>query len=135
MVRAPRGRVRPPFAPPALAPSHPMDIKFQQFLKDNQLDSRRLLNASKRLERLRREDRAARLAKRQGAKREGGPKPEEGAEKPAKRRSGRPVSPRLLAQAMAGKAVSGAAKTRLLRAVNQLLTQKKKDPADLRKLF
>ena len=49
MVRAPRGRVRPPFAPPALAPSHPMDIKFQQFLKDNQLDSRRLLNASKRL--------------------------------------------------------------------------------------
>ncbi|MBE7481781.1 MAG: hypothetical protein HS104_17605 [Polyangiaceae bacterium] len=105
-----------------------MASKFQQFLTDNQLDTRRLLIASQHVESLQPEDRAARLAKRQGVK-------PEGEEKPAKRRSGRPVTPRLLAQALAGKPVTGPAKTRLLRAVNRLLEQKKKDPADLRKLF
>ncbi|MCC6899781.1 MAG: hypothetical protein IT377_12450 [Polyangiaceae bacterium] len=110
-----------------------MASKFQQFLTDNKLDSRRLLNTSKILEGLQREDRSARLAKRRGAKAE--TKPAEGAEKPPKRRSGRPVTPRLLSQALEGKPVSGPAKTRLLRAVNRLLEQKKKDPADLRKLF
>lgn len=110
-----------------------MASKFQQFLTDNKLDSRRILNTSKIIEGLQAEDRAARLAKRRGAKAE--TKPAEGAEKPPKRRSGRPVTPRLLAQAIEGKPVSGPAKTRLLRAVNRLLDQKKKDPADLRKLF
>ncbi len=105
-----------------------MASKFQQFLTDNKLDTRRLLIASQHMESLQPADRATRLAKRRGVK-------AEGEEKPAKPRSGRPVTPRLLAQALAGKPVTGPAKTRLLRAVNRLLEQKKKDPADLRKLF
>jgi hypothetical protein len=109
-----------------------MASKFQQFLSDNKLDSRRLLIASQHVENLQPEDRAARLARRQGKKADKKP---EGDEKPAKPRSGRPVTPRLLALALAGKPVTGPAKTRLLRAVNRLLEQKKKDPADLRKLF
>jgi hypothetical protein len=36
---------------------------------------------------------------------------------------------------LAGKPVAGPAKTRLLRAVNYILAQKKKDPVDLRALF
>jgi len=108
-----------------------MASKFQQFLTDNKLDPRRVLIASAHVEGLKPEDRAKRLAKRRGAKAEA----KEGEAKPAKPRSGRPVTPRLLAQALEGKAITGPAKTRLLRAVNRLLEQKKKDPADLRKLF
>jgi len=37
--------------------------------------------------------------------------------------------------AASGAVISGPQKTRLLRAVNHLLGQKKKDPVDLRKLF
>jgi hypothetical protein len=105
-----------------------MASKFQQYLSDNKLDSRRVLIASKAVEGLQPEDRAIRLARRRGVKKEG-------EEKPAKPRSGRPVTPRLLTQALEGKPVTGPAKTRLLRAVNHLLAQKKKDPADLRSLF
>jgi hypothetical protein len=38
-------------------------------------------------------------------------------------------------EAEEGKAISGAAKTRLLRAVNRVLEQKQQDPVDLRALF
>jgi hypothetical protein len=41
----------------------------------------------------------------------------------------------MLASVSAGKVVSGAQKTRLLRAVNKILEQRKKDPVDLRALF
>lgn len=103
--------------------------KFSEFLKSNGIDSRRLLVASRQIERLRPEDRALRLTRRQARATEGAEKP------PGKPRSGRPVTNRLLAQANAGKPVSGPAKTRLLRAVNRVLEQKKKDPTDLRALF
>ena len=59
----------------------------------------------------------------------------EGAEKPGKPRSGRPATSRALAAAAAGKTVSGPTKTRLLRAVNVLLEQKKKSATDLKTLF
>lgn len=106
-----------------------MASKFQQFLSDNKIDPRRVLVASDQIEKLRPEDRALRLARRQARKEEGGKKPE------GKPRSGRPVTTSLLNNALAGKAVTGPAKTRLLRAVNKILETKKKDPVELKALF
>ena len=58
-----------------------------------------------------------------------------GAEAPKKPRSGRPVTERALAAALAGKTISGPQKTRLLRAVNHLIEQKKGTAVDLKALF
>ena len=110
-----------------------MASKFQDFLKTNKIDSRRIPAASTSLEKLRPEDRALKLKKRNSKKAEGGAA--EGAEKPPKPRSGRPVTAQLLSKALEGKPVPGPGKTRLLRAVNRILEQKKKDPVDLRTLF
>ena len=109
-----------------------MATKIEDFLKEKKIDPRRIIATSKRLEGLRPEDRRLRSAKRKGA----GDKPAEGeAAKPAKPRSGRPVNAVLLGRLEAGGKVSGAAKTRLLRALNHILAQKKKDPVELRALF
>jgi hypothetical protein len=110
-----------------------MATKFTQFLKDNGIDPRRVLVASRKIERLRPTDRAARLRKRvsKGA----GAEASEATKAAEKPRSGRPVTPRLMAQADAGKPVTGPAKTRLLRAVNRVLEQKKKSAVDLKALF
>src|SRR5689334_6996852 len=102
--------------------------KFSDFLQGNKIDSRRITASSAFLERLRPEDRASRLKLRQAKGKEGGAVP--AADGAAKRRSGRPVTPQLLKKALEGKPVTGPAKTRLLRAVNRLLEQKKKDPVD-----
>jgi hypothetical protein len=110
-----------------------MASKFAQFLTENKIDPRRVAAASRELERLRPEDRAKRLARRNAKKSE--TKPAADAEKPGKPRSGRPATSRLLAAATAGKPVSGPAKTRLLRAVNHVLEQKKKSVAELKSLF
>lgn len=107
------------------------DSKLASFLTSNKLNSDRVLAVSHKIESLRVEDRNLKLAQRR-AKGEGdkaGPKPE------GKPRSGRPVSPRALSAAMAGTAVSGPAKQRILRAVNYLLAQKKKDAVELKTLF
>jgi len=45
------------------------------------------------------------------------------------------VTPRALEAALSGKSVSGPAKTRLLRAVNAVLEQKKLEKVELRTLF
>jgi hypothetical protein len=100
-----------------------MASKFQEFLSTHKIDPRRLLVASTALERLRPEDRALRLKK-----------PAEGEEK-KKPRSGRPVTQRLLDSALAGKAISGPQKQRLVRALNRVLEQKKKDSIDFRAVF
>jgi hypothetical protein len=108
-----------------------MPSKFADFLSQNQLDPRRLLSASKNLEALRPEDRRLRAARRKA-----GDAPKEGeSEPPAKPRSGRPVTRVLLSRATQGKPVPGPAKRRLLRAINRLLEQKKKDPVELTALF
>jgi hypothetical protein len=109
--------------------------KFQSFLEANGIDPRRILAVSREIEKLRPEDREIRLIRRQAKasekKLEG-----EAAEKAAKKpRSGRPITERQLRDARAGKPLPGPAKTRLVRALNHLLGQKKKDPADLRALF
>jgi hypothetical protein len=109
-----------------------MPTKFTEFLEKNKIDARRILIASRQIETLQPEDRTIRLAKRNAAK--AGTKPAEG-EAPKERRSGRPVTQQLLDRATAGKTIPGAAKTRVLRAINRILEQKKKEAIDLRALF
>jgi hypothetical protein len=105
--------------------------KLNDYLKQQNIDPRRVLIASRDIEALRPEDRATKLAKK---KAKGGDEAakEAAAKKP---RSGRPVSGPTLDRALAGASVSGAAKTRVLRAVNAVLVQKKKSEASLRDLF
>jgi hypothetical protein len=110
-----------------------MATKFAQFLQDNKIDPRRILAISGRIERLQPEDRKIKFAKRK-SKGEGA-KAAEGEAKPGKPRSGRPVTPRLIDSATAGKPVAGPAKTRLLRALNAVLEQKKQKPVDLKAVF
>lgn len=113
-----------------------MASKFSEFLEKNKIDPRRLLVASRKLERLRPEDRTLERATKKGESGGGGgAEGEEGADAPPKPRSGRPVTPLTLKRAQEGASLSGPAKTRLLRAVNLVLEQKKKDPAGLRDLF
>jgi hypothetical protein len=111
-----------------------MSSRFSEYLSTEQIDPRRVLVASRQIERLRPEDRAIRLKQRLIKK--SGETPKEG-EKVAspERRSGRAVTPRLLQQAQAGSKLSGPQKTRLLRALNRVLEQKKKEPVDIRKVF
>ena len=110
-----------------------MASKFAEYLTNNGIDPRRLVNASRAIERLRPQDRQIRLQRRRARSDEsGGDKSKVTTEKP---RSGRPVTLRLLSEASEGKPVSGTAKQRLLRAVNRILCQKKKDAVDLKALF
>jgi hypothetical protein len=109
--------------------------KLSDYLQQQKIDPRRLLVASKDIEQLRREDRAVRLAKKRV---KGG---DEAAKEAAKevaakeRRSGRPISQPTLNRALGGAALSPTAKTRILRAVNAVLVQKKKSEVALRDLF
>jgi len=106
--------------------------KFASFLASKKLDARRVLVASHDLEKLRPEDRAIKLAKRRAKGAEGG----EGAPKETRKpRSGRPVTQRAIDAALAGKPISGPTKTRLLKAINHLLEQKKAEKVDLKALF
>jgi len=112
--------------------------KLKSFLDTNKLNPKRLLAVSHKLETLTRDDRNIKLARRQAKKGGGGEAaPAEGeAKKPAgKPRSGRPVTPRALSSAIAGGTISGPTKQRILRAVNFLLEQKKKEKVDLKALF
>lgn len=113
-----------------------MATKFAEFIESNKIDPRRILVASRQLEKLRPEDRLLRLKRRQKGGDDKKPaEGEDGAEAPKKPHSGRPVTQQLLDRVTQGKPVPGPAKTRLLRAVNRILEQKKKDPVDLRALF
>ncbi len=112
-----------------------MSTKFQAFLSEKKIDPRRVIAASHDLERLRPEDRAIRLAKRAARKSEDPEKKKKEGLAAKKPRTGRPVTDRAIAAAMTGKSVSGPVKTRILKAVNHILGQKKQDPVDLRALF
>jgi hypothetical protein len=110
--------------------------RFSELLTAEKIDPRRVLLASAAIERLRPEDRQAHFLKRK--KKAGGAaaeKPAEGEAPAAKPRSGVVVSREVLRKAQEGLALTGPQKTRLLRAVNRVLEQKKKEPVDLRKLF
>lgn len=104
--------------------------KLQTFLDSNKLNADRLLAVSHKLETLQTADRLLKAQRRAG-KREGAEKKEV-----AKPRSGRAVTPRALSAALKGNAtVSGPTKQRILRAVNYILEQKKKDKVELKTLF
>ena len=107
------------------------DNKLAAFLASKKIDPRRVMSASHVLETLRTEDREIKLSRRRakGAEGEGKPKEER------KPRSGRPVTPRAMAAALSGGAISGPTKSRILRAVNHMLEQKKAEKVDLRALF
>lgn len=108
--------------------------KLKSFLDSNKLNTKRLLAVSHKLETLTVEDRKIKLGKRKKGDDGAAAKPAEG-EKPAKPRSGRPVTPRALDAALKGGTISGPTKQRILRAVNYLLEQKKKDKVELKTLF
>jgi len=113
-----------------------MASKFAQFLTDNKIDPRRVLVVSKRIERLLTADRKVKFEKSRAKKGDAPAAAADGEKKAApKPRSGRPVTPRLMTAATEGKPVAGPAKTRILRAVNHILEQKKKPAVDLRKVF
>ncbi len=108
------------------------ESKFAEFIAAKKLDTRRILAASSDIEKLRPEDRAIKLSKRQARTAETA----EGAAKETRKpRSGRPVTHRALDAAVQGGKLSGPTKTRLLNAVNRLLEQKKQEKVDLRQLF
>jgi hypothetical protein len=102
--------------------------KFSEFLASKKIDPRRVIAASKELEKLRPEDRQIKMAKRK--------KGEEKSTETRKPRSGRPVTQRAIDAALSGNApVSGPTKTRILKAVNHLLEQKKQEKVELKTLF
>jgi hypothetical protein len=109
--------------------------KLQDYLKQQKIDPRRLLPASHKLEASRPEDRVTRLAKTR--LKSGDEAAKEAAKEAAARkpRSGKPLTQPTLNRALAGGVVSGAAKTRVLRALNSVLAQKKQPEANLRDLF
>ncbi len=114
----------------------PMSTKFADLIKEKKLNTKRILAVSAELEKLRPEDRAARLAKRQNrAKVKAGGEVDKNAAAPAKPRSGRPITARAIDAAVAGKALTGPQKTRLLRAVNALLETKKAGAVEMSALF
>lgn len=113
-------RVRAPMA----------DTKLAKLLSDKKINAARLLAVSHKLETLQPEDRTIRRNKR---------KPKEGEEagekETRKPRSGRPVTQRAIDAALKGGAISGPTKTRILRALNHILEQKKQEKVDLRAIF
>ena len=110
--------------------------KLSTFLDSNKLNPKRLLAVSHKLETLQRDDRTIKLGKRQGKK----------AATPAPRRrrqdevgeaalgSSRDAA-RARRRADGRRPISGPTKQRILRAVNYLLEQKKKDKVELKTLF
>lgn len=107
--------------------------KLSDFLDESKIDARRLLIASRQIERLRPEDRRVKLARRRVR---GGKASDAEKELAAKeRRSGKPVTRPTLNAALAGEKVSSKAKKRITAAVNQILQQKKKDRVEVSDLF
>lgn len=113
-----------------------MSTKFAAFITEKKLDKRRIVAASQKIESLRPEDRSIKLAKRTAKAKAaaGGDAADKGAA-PTKPRSGRPVTSRAIDAALTGKSLTGPQKTRLLRAVNAILEQKKAGAVELSALF
>ena len=111
-----------------------MASKFSDFLSDKKIDPRRVLAASKKIERLRQEDRAIRLKERTARRSEDG-MPEEMKKNRVKPRSGKPVTRPTMNAALIGKPLTGPQKTRILRAVNHVLHVKKIEPVGICTIF
>ncbi len=112
-----------------------MSTKFAKFLEESKINQLRLQAASRQIERLTKDDRAflsevARKKALAGRKDAANVTVEK-----KKLHTGRPVTQRLISDATFGKPVSGPAKTRLLRAVNHVLEQRKQPAVTIRELF
>lgn len=107
--------------------------KLADFLSAKKIDHRRLFVASHKIEALSPADRALRFAKIRTKKNLATDAQKELAK--GKGKTGKPVSAPLLGRALEGKSIPGAGKTRILRAVNRVLEQKKQTPAQLKDLF
>lgn len=106
--------------------------KLSDFLTQNKIDSRRVVVASKDLEKQTAED--VKLLATKKAMKDGKAEKDEAVLK-QKPRSGRPVTAASMTKALDGQTVSGPTKTRIVRAVNQLLAAKKKPEVSVRDLF
>jgi hypothetical protein len=106
--------------------------KLSDFLTKNKIDPRRVVLASESLESRTDEDRKLVAAKK--AMKDGKAEKDE-AVLGKKPRSGRPVTGAAMTKAIGGRDVSGPVKTRIVRAVNAVLTQKKKSEVAFRDLF
>jgi hypothetical protein len=112
-----------------------MSTKFAKFLEESKINRLRLQAASRHIERLTSEDRSflSQVARKRALA--GRKEAANLAVEKKKLHSGRPVTPRLIDDASLGKPVSGTAKTRLLRAVNRILEQRKQTAVTIRELF
>jgi|LNFM01.1.fsa_nt_gb hypothetical protein len=106
--------------------------KLASVLNESKIDPIRLLSASHDIESLRAEDRDIKRAKSNAAGKDDEAAKAARSKKP---RTGRPVTARLVTDVLAGKAVSGPAKNRILRAVNAVRAQKKLAAVELKQLF
>ncbi|MCS6797777.1 MAG: hypothetical protein NZ898_04480 [Myxococcota bacterium] len=107
--------------------------KLAEFLDKNRIGTRLLLSVSHTLESRRPEDRAIARARRAVKAGDASDAVKERAKN--KPRSGRPVTARALEAARAGEAVSGPTKTRILRAINAILSRRRQPEVGLRDLF
>lgn len=107
--------------------------KLNDYLGKANINTKQVLAASKRIEGLKTEDRAIRLARKQVA----GGKPTDAQKELAtqKPRSGRKVSNATLQKALSGGKISKTAEKRVARAVSAVLTTKKKGEAKVTDLF
>ncbi len=106
--------------------------KLSDYLTKNKIDARRVVGASRGLERQTAEDRAL-IAKKAAIK--AGKMEKDEAITKAKPHSGRRVTQPAMDRAMAGTTVAGPTKTRIVRAVNAILAARKKPEATFRDLF
>lgn len=106
--------------------------KLSDFLTQNKIDPRRVVLASAKLETRTADDK--KLAATKKAMKAGKEEKNEETLK-QKPRSGRPVTSPAISKAMHGRDVGGPVKTRIVRAVNAILVQKKKSEVALRDLF
>ncbi len=107
--------------------------KLSDYLKKEKIDQRRLLAVSKKQEQLLPEDRKIKLAKIQAKTPDAKDTVKEMAAK--KPRNGRALTKPTLAYALKGEAVGGPAKSKIVRAVNQVRKQQKKAEVTLKDLF
>lgn len=106
--------------------------KLGDFLTTNKIHPNRVVTASKGLERRQKAD--LELASKKKAMKDGKLDKDEAVLK-QKPRSGRPVTHASMAKAIGGRTINGPTKTRIVRALNTVLKQKKKSEITFRDVF
>lgn len=106
--------------------------KLGDFLTTNKIHPNRVVTASRGIERRQKAD--IELAAKKSAMKAGKIEKDEAVQK-QKPRSGRPVTSAAMTKAIGGRPLNGPTKTRIVRAVNAVLGQKKKSEVALKDLF